>query len=101
MIERALRMQYTGAVFRDVKQSRWSEEHIAKHGVTLDEVREAIIERPYWRQPGRDGTVEIFGQTYSGRCLFVVVVDEGENAFVVTAREMDEAQKKTFRRKAR
>lgn len=32
-------------MFRDVKQSEWSREHIARHGVTLEEVREVILER--------------------------------------------------------
>jgi hypothetical protein len=31
----------------------------------------------------------------------VVVIAEGDEAFVVTARDMTEAEKKTFRRKAR
>jgi uncharacterized protein len=64
-------------VFREVKPSVWSEGHIARHGVTMREVAEAILERPYWVQSGRNGTLEIFGQTYAGRYLFVVVVDEG------------------------
>ena len=72
----------------------------AAHEVTLDEVREAILERPYWSAPGRDGTTLVYGQTYAGRHLLVVAVDEGGQAFVVTARDMTDAEK-TFRRKAR
>jgi hypothetical protein len=80
--------------------------HIAAHHVTLDEVREAILERPYWSVPGRDGTGRdgttlVYGRTYAGRYLMVVAVDEGGQAFVVTARDMTDAEKKTFRRKAR
>lgn len=69
--------------------------------MTLDEVREAILERPYWAAPGRDGTTLAYGCTYAGRYLLVVVIAEGEEAFVVTARDMTDAEKKTFRRKAR
>jgi hypothetical protein len=43
-------------MFKAVRDSDWSARHIAAHHVTLDEVREAILERPYWPVPGRDGT---------------------------------------------
>jgi hypothetical protein len=64
-------------------------------------VREPILERPYWAVPGRDGTILMYGRTFAGRYLLVVTIAEGEEAFVVTAREMTTAEKKTFRRKAR
>jgi uncharacterized protein len=88
-------------MFRAVRDSEWSARHIAAHGVTLDEVREAILERPYWTAPGRDGTTLVYGQTYAGRYLLVVVVDEDGQAFTVTARDMTDAEKRTFRKKAR
>jgi hypothetical protein len=50
---------------------------------------------------GRAGTTLVYGRTYAGRYLLVVVIPEGQEAFVVTARDMTEAEKKTFRRKAR
>jgi hypothetical protein len=40
-------------------------------------------------------------RTYAGRYLLVVTIAEGKEAFVVTARDMTDAGKKTFRRKAR
>jgi hypothetical protein len=67
----------------------------------LDEVREAILEHPYWAVLGRDGTTLIYGRTYAGRYVFVVAIAEGEEAFIVTARDMTDAEKRTFRRKAR
>jgi uncharacterized DUF497 family protein len=94
-------MHYDRVVFKTVRDSDWSADHIAAHGVTLDEVREAILEHPYWAAPGRDGTTLIYGRTYAGRFLLVVTLAEGDEAFVVTARDMTEAEKKTFRRKAR
>ena len=96
-----MRMHYNAYVFKAVRDSDWSAHHIAAHGVTLGEVREAILERPYWAAPGRDGTILVYGRTYAGRFLLVVVIAEGEEAFVVTARDMTSAEKKTFRRKAR
>ena len=95
-----MRMHYNGVVFKAVRDSDWSADHIAAHGVTLEEVREAILERPYWAAPGREGTTLAYGRTYAGRYLLVVVIAEGEEAFVVTARDMTDAEKKTFRRKA-
>lgn len=90
-----------GVVFRDVKDSQWSADHIARHGVTLDEVGEAILERPYWQVEGKDGTILIYGRTYAGRYLFVVAAEDDGEAFIVTARDMTPSEKKTFQGKAR
>lgn len=81
-------------VFKPVRDSDWSTGHVAAHGVTLDEVREAILERPYWAVPGRDGTTLVYGRTYAGRYLFAVVIAEAEEAFVVTARDMTETRRR-------
>jgi hypothetical protein len=96
-----MRMYYSGGVFKAVQDSEWSASHIAAHGVTLVEVREAILERPYWAAPGREGTILVYGRTYAGRYLLVVAIDENGAAFIVTARDMTDAEKRTFRRKAR
>jgi hypothetical protein len=70
-------------VFLEVKQSHWSEE-------------------PYYQLQGRSDSLLCYGQTYAGRFLLVVaVVDSPGIAFVVTAREMTRAEKKTFQREAR
>lgn len=94
-------MHYNRGVFKAVQDSEWSASHIAAHGVTLDEVREAILERPCWAAPGREGTILVYGRTYAGRYLLVVAIDENGAAFIVTARDMTDAEKRTFRRKAR
>ncbi len=73
----------------------------ARRHLSLVEVREAILERPYWAAPGREGTILVYGRTYAGRYLLVVAIDENGAAFIVTARDMTDAEKKTFRRKAR
>lgn len=90
-----------GKVFQAVRDSDWSADHVGAHGVSMDEVAEAILERPYWMAPGREATTLIYGRTYAGRHLFVVAIDEGAEAFIVTARDMTDAEKKTFARKAR
>jgi len=88
-------------VFKAVRDSNWSADHIAAHGVAMDEVRQVVLQRPYWAVPGRDGTTLVYGRTDAGRYLLVVTIAEDHEAFVVTARDMTEAEKKTFRRKAR
>jgi hypothetical protein len=88
-------------VFDGVKDSRWSADHIAVHNVTMEEAREAILERPFWMVPGKKDTIWIYGRTYSGRYLLLVAVEDHGEAFVVTAREMTSNEKKTFQRKAR
>lgn len=96
-----MRVHYNLRVIRTVRDSEWSVDHIADHGVTMDEVREAILERPYWTTAGRDGTTLVYGRTYDGRHLFAVTIVEDEEAFIVTARDMTETEKRTFRKKAR
>ncbi|SFS44489.1 hypothetical protein SAMN05660874_01173 [Saccharopolyspora flava] len=90
------------SVFKEVKESQWSADHIARHGVTLDEVREAILARPYYRQRGRGGTWVVYGRSTAGRYLLVVLSDDGcGRAFVITARDMEDRERQLFRRKAR
>ena len=48
-----MRMHYNNGVFKAVRDSDWSADHVAVQGGTLDEVREAILEHPYWAVPGR------------------------------------------------
>ncbi|MBA0127810.1 BrnT family toxin [Haloechinothrix sp. YIM 98757] len=88
-------------MWKGVKDGEWSAEHIARHGVTMDEVREAILYRPYWMTAGKNDSTLIYGRTRSGRYLFVVAVDDGGEAFIVTARDMTTREKRTFSRKAR
>ncbi|HEU5160913.1 MAG TPA: class I SAM-dependent methyltransferase [Streptosporangiaceae bacterium] len=78
-------------LFKAVRESNWSDDHVAADGVSLDEVREAVLEYPYWSAPGREGTTLVYGLTSAGRHLLVVVIAKGEEAFVVTARDMKES----------
>jgi SAM-dependent methyltransferase len=78
-------------LFTAVRDDNWSDDQIAAHGVSLDEVREAILEHPYWTAPGQEGTTLVYGLTSAGRHLLAVVIAKGEEAFVVTARDMKES----------
>jgi hypothetical protein len=80
---------------------------------------ERVVSRPHRRSrrvlrrgPGGDSRAPLLGCSrpgrhdaglrshLCGRYLLVVVIPEGREAFVVTARDMTEAEKNTFRRKA-
>jgi hypothetical protein len=83
----------------------WTEDaevHIARHGVTPDEVEEALYTRPRRTDQGRSNTAIVWCTTASGRHLMVVVAEAPDGRdFVVTARDMDDDEKQRFRRKVR
>lgn len=79
-----------------------SEAHIVRHfGITPEEVHEAA-QRPYHTYKGREETTILLGQTYAGRYLFIVLAEAMDGrSYVVTARLMEDAEKREYRRKAR
>lgn len=83
----------------------WSEdrkEHIARHGVTPEEVEEvcfglSLIQRVKSRK--KNPVYYIFGQTDSGRYLFCVVIQFPEGTgYPVTARPMTDKEKRRYTR---
>jgi hypothetical protein len=81
-----------------------SEDHIALHGVRPEEVEQVIFSRPRYERPSDKGSdkTECFGQTDAGRYLLVVLCEALDGGTgVVTARSMDEAEKREFKKKAR
>lgn len=86
--------------FREVRWEDWSEDHIAQHGVAPDEVEDVVMHPPRYACGGRDGTTLVYGTTRGGRHLLVVVAEEGDGVvFVVTARDMNRNEQRTFRAK--
>lgn len=79
-----------------------NEAHIARHGVTPQEVRQVLDSDPRIYRDGRENTRQVFGTTYAGRHLVVVLADalDGRD-YVVTARDMTSTEKTTFHRKTR
>ena len=74
-------------------------EHIARHAVNPHEAEEVCIDKPFIVR-GRNDRHLIYGQTLSGRYLFLVIHYRGNNcAFVITAREMTETEKRLYHRK--
>jgi len=88
---------------RTISSIKWTDEsieHVARHVVRPEEVEEAWFneeEIPLIRS-GRENLHYVFGKTYSGRFLFVVVrfIRQGEIK-VITARDMNEWEKSYFK----
>jgi uncharacterized protein len=89
----------------DVREIRWtdkSEDHIAAHNVTPDEVEQVLYTRPRLVLKGPEGTEYVFGTTDGGRYLLVVLTESIDGrAYVVTARDMTDAERQAFQRKGR
>jgi uncharacterized DUF497 family protein len=92
---------------RAVSSIKWTDEsieHIARHGTNPKEVEEVCFNEdnaPFIRS-GRENLHYVFGKTYSGRFLFVVVrfIRAGE-ARVITARDMNVWEKNYFRKRGK
>jgi len=100
-VVRCIASDYT----QDVREIRWtdkSEAHIAVHNVTPDEVEQVLYARPRLVLKGAEGTEYAFGTTDEGRYLLIVLAESIDGrAYVVTARDMTNAERQVFRRKGR
>ena len=83
----------------------WPEErieHIARHGVTPDEVEEACFGKSLVQRAKSEGENPVYyllGQTAAGRYLFCVVIRFPDgNGYPVTAREMTASEKRRYRK---
>ena len=94
--------RYTGSALPSITWTEESEDHIARHGVTPEEVQEALYTRPRWITPGRSETTLVFAMTNAGRHLLVVIAPALDGGvYVVTARDLTDSERRTFRRKGR
>lgn len=87
-----------------IKWSHKSINHISKHCVSPEEVEEICLneeEAPFVRT-GRDNLHYVFGQTGSGRYLFIVVrfIRKGQ-IVLVTSRDMNEWEKDYYQRRGK
>jgi len=85
--------------FFDVCWNDWNIDHIAHHSVIPEEVEEVVFSRLSRIRKGRgDAIFYLFGQTLSGRYLFIVLRDLGNStAFPITARDMTNSEKKLYK----
>ncbi|MDQ2811848.1 MAG: BrnT family toxin [Actinomycetota bacterium] len=87
---------------REIRWTDKSEDHIAGHNVTPEEVEQVVYTRPRLVLKGTEGTEYVFGTTESGRYLLVVLAESIDGrAYVVTARDMTDTERQAFRRKGR
>lgn len=78
-----------------------NEDHIARHGVEPPEVEEVARNAPYVTR-GRRGTYRLIGPTDGGRLLTVIVTrEDGSPSYVVTARDADDVERRSYRRRSR
>ena len=92
---------------RSISSIKWTEEridHIAIHSVTPQEVEEVCFneEDPSLIRSGRDKLHYVFGKTFSGRHLFIVVrfLRAGEVS-LVTSRDMNDWERKYFKNRGK
>ncbi|KUK11956.1 MAG: Uncharacterized protein XD51_1131 [Moorella sp. 60_41] len=91
---------------------RWRQDRIAhieqKHGVTQEEVEEAVFNDPYailLRGPRSESRHDsyiyyLLGRTTGGRYLTVVLLDLGGGAALpVTARDMSQKERRQYKRR--
>ena len=77
----------------------WDDEnegHLARHGVTPEEVEEVLFFNPVVRRT-RQGRYLAFNQTLAGRHLLVVFAYlRDQLARPITARDMDQKERRTY-----
>jgi uncharacterized DUF497 family protein len=78
---------------------RWQRLHIGRHEITPEEVEE-VFDGDYKVRRARQKLYAAYGETLDGRLLFVVFRRLPVGMIrVVTAREMDDRDRRVFRRK--
>jgi len=88
-----------------IREIVWLEEridHIARHGVTPEEVEEVCFGQSLVRRAKSEGAnpvCYVLGQTEAGRYLFCVVIQFPDgNGYPVTARSMTAKEKRRYRK---
>lgn len=86
---------------REILWTEDSEDHIwTRHRVLADEVEQVVNTRPRWVRRGKEDTEQLYGVTDAGRYLLVVLSEAQDGRdFVVTARDMTDDERRTFRRR--
>jgi hypothetical protein len=91
---RCIAIDYTSGV-REIRWTDKSEDHTAAH-------KQVLYARPRLVLKGAEGTEYAFGTTDEGRYLLIVLAESIDGrAYVVTARDMTNAERQVFRRKGR
>lgn len=79
----------------------WNEDHIARHGISQREVEEAVFDKAsvFFRTRSAEARrYAALGLSEAGRYLFIVLEPQaGNKAYVVTARDMTDAEKRRYK----
>ncbi|HEU0089276.1 MAG TPA: hypothetical protein VFQ77_16790 [Pseudonocardiaceae bacterium] len=87
---------------REIRWTPESEAHVARHGVTPEEVEQVVNSRPRYEARGRENSTLLYSVTDSGRALLVALAEAVDGRwYVATAREMTDTERRAFRRKGR
>ena len=82
--------------FTDLVVDPGGEDHIARHGVQLEEVEEEMVGRPLFLR-AREGRYSAIGQTDAGRYLTVFLAPRGQSVFsLITARDADRSERRKY-----
>ena len=87
----------------EIKEFEWNDnniEHIARHGVSPDEVEDVAFDDAPWIKKGRKGTRYMLGYTAAGRYLFTVYTLKKRGiAKVITSMDMDDKTRKLYKKR--
>ncbi|MEW6203322.1 MAG: BrnT family toxin [bacterium] len=81
---------------------RIKEKLIKKHGIEIEEVKEALNnDESIYVQKGKFNSSLIYSRTEAGRYLFTVAIIDwrAKDAFIITSRDMTNREKVFYRRK--
>ncbi len=88
-----------------ISQILWDEGsvfHITRHGVSPKGVDEAVFEGNSLILKGKEGRYVVLSQTQSGRYLTIIVAFKLKGRVkVITARDMDEKERKYYQRRGK
>lgn len=65
----------------------------------MTELEEVWTEHPRYEVGGRADTRLVYGRTGAGRYLLVVTAEDVDGAFVITARDMTDGERRIYQRK--
>ena len=89
----------------EIREFEWDErniEHIARHGVSPDEVEDVAFDDDPWIKRGRKGTRYMLGYSVAGRYLFTVYTLKNKGiAKVITSMDMDNKTKKLYQKRGK
>ncbi|HEX3732898.1 MAG TPA: hypothetical protein VHU91_08265, partial [Mycobacteriales bacterium] len=82
--------------WREVRWTEQSEDHVARHGISPDEVEQTLNGRPQLVLAG-SGVTYVFATTPANRYLLIVLADAADDRYyVATARDMTRKERQTF-----